>query len=72
MGYLCTAAWFSHFPGCFNGFNLVHPLCVLRYLDAIFSALVADHTQRPVWLSQVEALHKHIHRHRKHMLTHTN
>ncbi len=70
MGYLCTAAWFSHFPGFFNGFNLVNSLGVLPHLDALRLALVTDHAQRPVRFSQVEALHKHTHTH-IHTYTHT-
>lgn len=70
LGYLGTTAWFSHFPGFFNGFNLVQSLCVLLHLDASCFALVDDHTQRPVWFSQIESLCKHIYAQSTQKVTH--
>lgn len=57
LSYLSLAAWFGHFPGFFHRVNLVEPLRVLRQVKARCCALIADHAERPVWLSQVQFLY---------------
>lgn len=56
LSYLSGAAWFGHFPGFFHSFDLIQSLRVLHQVDALASALLNHHAQRPVWLCQVHLL----------------
>lgn len=57
--YLGTSSWFSRFPRCFNGLDLVCSLRVLLHYNTLRFAFVHNHTQRPVGLGRVKDLHKH-------------